>query len=208
MATIAPGYTWSTGQEVNGPNLTTLVAGAKIRGIARSEIDAESKVWFTGSPSSPQVGDHRYDSADSYIKVYDGTLWQPVGRGIIASNAMATYMPKGMLVRLQGGLTPTVTPTATIGDQRAFGVVLATMSGSGSGIIQCAGYAQILGTTTGSQSGFREVGDRMTSAGVTGFSTGTNNVYSGSDPTEKLKAFGFFLQTISMNALATCFLQR
>jgi len=102
MATLSRGQTFGTTEQVTNTKLHNLVDLGTISGIALADFAAGVRptTVSTGAPGSPTSGDLWFDTTLNLLRRYDGAIWVPVARGIIAT-AAATLTANKVVVKDQ-----------------------------------------------------------------------------------------------------------
>ena len=153
-ATVSRGYTFTSTEQVTNTKFHTLIDSATIANIDRSNFDltTTSPVHIgSSSPSSPAAGHLWYDTSNSLLRLYDGSIFQPVSRGYSYTNRSGSSVSAGDVVIIDTANASSVKKTTTASSPLAFGVVLVGAADAASCIVITEGYCPAL-TVTGSTS--------------------------------------------------------
>lgn len=153
-ATVSRGYTFTATEQVTNTKFHSLVDSATIANIDRSNFDltTTSPVHIgSSSPSSPAAGHLWYDTTNALLRLYDGSIFQPVSRGYSYTNRSGSSVSAGDVVIIDTANASSVKKTTTASSPLAFGVVLIGAADAASCVVITEGYCPAL-TVTGSTS--------------------------------------------------------
>lgn len=151
MVTIVPGYTYSDtstdpNNEVNASNLATLVDGAVISAIAKSEFSAKTNV-ITVASSEPSIDEHDvwFDSTLDLMRQKAFDRHVVPGFGTVVYNDSSGYIDQGMALAVKAD-SHYVEPCQTAEWCMVSGVAYATMASGATGLMIHSGPVQMLMT--------------------------------------------------------------
>ena len=207
MVTISAGYTYSDtsgdpNNEVNASNLHTLVDGAVISSIQKSEFLGTTKVIdVSGSqPSSPSDGDMWYDTSLSIFRLRRYSEYDSPGVGFEGQNEIGYTIPRGAVCVVRGGIRH-IEPCMTGLLEEVCGVTSASVLDGSDVFVWSHGIAAVLVT------GGASPGDLLSSSVFTGKAIVTHALTSTHDarPGQEI---GIALATLVGSGLVTAMIFR
>lgn len=148
---------------------SNLVAGAGLCVVSLSAPSDTDAIWF--------------DQNLSLVRIYDGTDWQPLNRGIVLTNKSGSPVVKGDVVVVDTANDSAFTSTTTVNHSRVIGVAAEAIANNAKGVIITFGEATVnLSTSAPSSSAgvligtsgtaFKSVASTTASAGQFGILSG------------------------------------
>ena len=194
MVNLTRGITLGADDEVTDVKMESGIESATVADIARADLSQTDTSVFisTVAPIAnpvPIAGHLWYDTTNAILRMYDGTLWQPVSRGYIYTNKSGVTLTTGEVVVIDTGNASSVTRTTTLNDLDVFGVVLDGAVDDADVIVITEGFVPVLDVT-----GSTAIGDYLTTSTTAGKAVNTTNPRSGT--------FGIALTTSAVSVKA------
>jgi len=205
MSSIAPGFTYSdtsgdANNQVSASNLATLVDGAAISGITKSEFATSLKlIEVSGStPGSPSDGDMWYDTANSFFRLRRNGESDAPGVGFEGTNGFIDIVPQGAVCVAKGSVR-NYSPCLTALYEGVTGVALATAEVGADSFLVSHGVASVFVT------GGANPGDLLSSSIFTGYAIKTTSLTSALNAKIR-QEFGIALTTCIGSGLCTAYI--
>lgn len=178
-AVITRGYTFGATEEVTNTKLHSLVDSATISSIDRSNFDTAtaSPVHINASsPGSPSAGNLWFDTTNSIMLEYNGTLskWVPVARGMVFTNRSGASVAAGDLLILDTANARSVKTTTTANSTLVFGVAASSANDLADVIVITEGYVPTMKVT-----GSTSIGQYLYTSTTAGKAAPSSTVASG-----------------------------
>lgn len=147
---VNPGYGFRSREQVTSEKLRALWqsvpglgSGAVFSNFDQTNMAAGAGLITIGTIAPTDTESPWFDTALNLLRLYNGTDWIPVGRGIVLTNKSGSAVVRGDVVIVSTTNDEAFNSTTTLNDSRVLGVAAHSIANNAKGVILTEGPAVV-----------------------------------------------------------------